>query len=517
MIQEGLPYGRGNFVKNIRKILCLALVLSFIAAPILLVSCQTDANKSDRDGAPDDSPANQSFEDGDEAAPNADDELKPDLPEGANYGGYELKILTRGDEGHAYPAHTRDIMAAEETGEPMNDAVYKRNGIVEDLLGVKITMIPMDESDESRPNNAVKTAFLAGDDLYDLLMTHMILGGPTAQNGYLKNWGSIPYVDLSQPWWCKSATENLSVGNKIFLALSDLSVSSSNYAFTCLFNKQMQQEWAAENLYDVVRAGKWTFDKMYSVTKDIKKDLNGDGQMTMDDLYGLLVAADVGTLNFFYAGGDTVTKKDADNVPYLDILTERSIEAFGKALGIVSAESTFFLTQWNQDNFMNMFSGSHGFIINTNVAMITEFRDMEIDFGILPYPKFDEKQDKYLEYVDGHAPLMGVPAMVQNDEKVGAIIEALSYYSYKYVVPAYYDINLKTKFARDDESAEMLDIIMEGRVFDFGYVYDNWVIAFQFQELLRAKKDTFVSTIEKNMSKAQKNLDAILAAYDSIE
>ena len=497
---------------NIRKILCLTFVFAFV----FLFSCQS--GESEKNNAIEDSRANQEdFDSGGESAKDEDDEQKPDLPENADYGGYEFKILTRGDEGHGYPAHTRDIVAEQETGEPLNDAVYKRNRIVEDLLNIKVAMIAMDESDETRPNNAVKNAFLAGDDLYDLLMTHMIFGGSTAQNGYLKNWGSMPYVDFSRPWWCKSANENLSVGNKIFLALSDLSVSSSDYAFTCLFNKQLQQEWAVENLYDVVRAGKWTFDKMYSVTKDIKKDLNGDGQMTAEDLYGLIVAADVGTLNYFYAGGDTVTKKDAGNVPYLDIVTERSIEAFGKALGIVTAESTFFLTQWNLENFMDMFSGNHGFIINTNVAMITQFRDMEIDFGILPFPKFDEKQEKHLEYVDGHAPLMGIPAMVQDDEKAGAIVEALSYYSRIYVVPAYYDINLKTKFSRDDESAEMLDIIMDGRVFDFGYVYDNWIIAFQFQELLRSKKEGFVSTIEKNMPKAQANLDAILAAYEAID
>jgi hypothetical protein len=489
------------------------LLLLFISL-MLLLSCQT--GKNGKGGVSDNADTSQNTENGEELTENANDGPKPNLPEGADYGGYEFKVLTRGDEMHAYPAHTRDIMAEAETGEPLNDAVYKRNSIVEELLNIKITMIVMAESDESRPNNAVKNAFNAGDDIYDLFTTHMVLGGATAQSGYLKNWGIMPYVDFSQPWWCKSATENLSVGNKIMLALSDFSISANDNAYICLFNKQIQKEWEVEDLYEVVKSGKWTFDKMHSIVKDIKKDLNGDGQMDENDLYGLVIAADAGTLNFFYAGGNTVTAKDLDNVPYLGILTERSAKTFEKTFDICTADFTYYLTQWNREKFTGMFQNNRAFIQTAIIDMVPEFRGMDVDFGIIPYPKLDDLQDKYMGFVDGHAQLMGIPAMVREEDKVGAIVEALSYYSYQYVVPAYYEINLKTKFTRDDESAEMLDIIMDGRVFDFGYVYDNWIIAFQFQELIRSKKDSFVSTMEKNMPKAQKNLEAVLAAYEAI-
>ena len=37
-----------------------------------------------------------------------------------------------------------------------------------------------------------------------------------------------------------------------------------------------------------------------------------------------------------------------------------------------------------------------------------------------------------------------------------------------YVTPAYYDVALSGKFTRDEESAEMLEIIRRHRVYDFG-------------------------------------------------
>lgn len=497
-------------VKN-RRILCLALVILLALIPVLFASCGNEPGDNKKsDGADSDSTQNT-----EESQDITEDEILPELPEGADYGGYEFKVLTRGDEMHSYPLHSRDIIAEEENGEPINDAVYRRNSIVEDLLNVKISIIPLDEGDETRPNTAVKNAVLAGDDIYDLLMTHEIYSAPTAQNGYLKNLADIPYIDLTKPWWCRSATDDLSVGDKIFLALSDFSISSNDHAYIVLFNKNLHQEYAMENMYDLVKTNKWTFDKMYSVIKDISKDLNGDGQMTDADQYGLILGG--GQLNFFYAGGNTVTKKDADNIPYYDILTERSINTFEKAFDICVAPHTYSFSSWIDEKIPPMFASGHGFLMTTQIGIVPQLRDMEVDFGILPYPKLDEHQEKYQEYVDGHAQLMGIPITVQNTEKVGAILEALSYYSYKYLVPAYYDINLKTKFSRDDESSEMLDIIMDGRVFDFGYVYDNWVVAFKFSDQINAKKREFVSIIEKNLPAAEKQLVKILTAYENIQ
>jgi len=494
-----------------KKILCFIVVAVFLViAPVMFSACAKNsgdnktADKSDSDNT----------QDINETQELAEAEILPVLPE-ANYGGYEFKVLTRGDEMHKYPLHSRDIVAEQENGEPINDAVYKRNSIVEDMFNVKIKMIAMKEDDETRPNTALKKAVLAGDDIYDLLMTHEIYSAPTAQSGYCRNMADIPYIDLTKPWWCKSATEDLSVGNKIFLALSDFSVSSNDHAYIVLFNKAIHQEYGMESLYNSVRANQWTFDKMYGVIKDIHIDLNGDGKMKEDDLFGLILGG--GQLNFFYAGGNTVMKKDENNIPYYDILTERAILTFEKAYDICIGEHVFSFTNWNDVNIPPMFASGHGLLMTTQIGIVPQLRDMDVDFGIIPYPKLDEQQEQYREYVDGHAQLMAIPITVNDTEKIGAITEALSYYSRKYLVPAYYDINLKTKFSRDDESAEMLDIVMDGRVFDFGYVYDNWVVAFKFADQINAKKREYVSIIEKNLPAAEKQLVKILAAYDSIE
>jgi hypothetical protein len=60
-------------------------------------------------------------------------------------------------------------------------------------------------------------------------------------------------------------------------------------------------------------------------------------------------------------------------------------------------------------------------IILRNVELL---RDMEIDFGIIPYPMFNEEQGEYLTHVGGASPIMTIPLTNrEDDEKLGTIAE----------------------------------------------------------------------------------------------
>ena len=481
-----------------------------LALAVILISCGNSGGAVNTDSESESAGTPQETE----AA--TEEIIQAVLPE-ADYGGYEFVVISRNDDWHHYPLHSRDIIAESETGEPINDAVYRRNSVVEEMYNIKISMIGLPETTgegEMGPNNALSRAVRAGDYLYDLVMVHEINGGTTAQQGFFYNWFAVPVIDFEMPWWCRGATDGLSVENKLFLALSDFSVSSNDHCYTVLFNKQKQSDFQVENLYELVKTNQWTFDKMYDVIKDVAIDLNGDGAMNDQDFYGLIAGG--GQLNFFTAGDNYVTKKDQNNRPYIDMPTERMITTFEKAFRIINSPDTYSYASWIDERIVPMFSNNQSLLMTTQVGIIQQLRDMDVDFGVLPYPKLDSSQEKYLNYVDGHAQLMGIPINAPDLERTGAIIEALSYYAYLYQVPAYYEVNLKTKHARDEESAEMLNYIFDGRVFDFGYVYDNWIIAFKFGDLINEKNENFISTIERNLPSAERNLDRILAAYDEI-
>lgn len=113
-----------------------------------------------------------------------------------------------------------------------------------------------------------------------------------------------------------------------------------------------------------------------------------------------------------------------------------------------------------------MFQNDKGLLMDMTFFYISSLRDMDANFGIIPYPKYDEAQENYLSRIEG-CELTGVP-VTADPEFVSVVLEALASDSAKNVVPAYYDVALKTKYTRDEESAEMLDVIFQNRVFDLG-------------------------------------------------
>lgn len=120
--------------------------------------------------------------------------------------------------------------------------------------------------------------------------------------------------------------------------------------------------------------------------------------------------------------------------------------------------------------------------------------------------------------VDGGHAALGIPKSVTDLEFVGIITEALNAESHKIVFPAYYEIALKVKYAHDDESVKMLDMIVENRIFDFGYVYDNWRgVSFLFQDMLGTKKTSdFASNYASKGRAAELYYDSLFEHFDSI-
>ena len=493
------------------RYLCLCIVVIIIFMSVS--SCSQNIGNIDNNNAQEDNTAADA-ETAEENETMADylDSVRPDIPD-MDFGGYEFRVLTNDDHSHSVPLHTRDIIAEEETGDPINDAVYKRNAEIEEKYNIKITNIA--DGSDFAPANSLKNAVLAGEDAYDLAVMYAPGAAQAAAAGHLLNWNTLPYVDMSKPWWFSDAVNGLSVGNKIFISLSDLSISTLHYVYMVYFNKELQKDFGVENLYELVRTGQWTFDKISEVTKGVTADLNGNGVMDDEDRYGAVIS--YAALNFFYAGGNTLTVKDENNYPYLNIATERAVNTFEKAFDICRADYVRFAPEWvNENEMRDMFKSGQALLYFHSLSKIDSLRDMETDFGVLPYPKLDEAQSGYYSFIDLHNPLMGVPKTVADLERTGAVIEDLSYLSRKYLVPAYYDTTLKTKFARDEESVEMLDIIRDSVVFDFGCVYDVST-AFVFQNQINANKREFTSAIEKIMNAAQRNLDKIIQAYDEAE
>ncbi len=504
-----------EIMKNSTKKVIAFLLVTLMTFPTFL-SCSNSTQNNSNSPTSDSSQTSSSSDSAETSISDAE-QYAPDIPE-LDFQGEIFRFITRDDSMHSYSVHTRDLMANELNGEVINDVVYQRNNKIEEKYNVKFEITTFDETiNENTPNQTVENAVLAGSDEFDLLLTHMLNGAASVTRGLYYNWNTLPYIDMTKPYWSAGATEGLSVGDKIMLALSDLCVSSNDNTHCMLFNKQLAENYKLEDIYSLVRDGKWTFDVFREMIKNVSTDLNGDSKMDENDLYGYLIGGSSGELNFLWAGGSQVCSKDENNIPFLDMYSERTVAIYDFLYELRFSDDTYQIASWVDPKCPEFFAANQALFMSTQVGVINDLRDMESDFGIIPYPKFDEAQENYAHYVDGHATMMAVPKSIGNPEKVGAIIEALSYESYVSLVPVYYDTVITNKMSRDEESGEMLDIIYNTRVFDFAYCYDNWNLSFAFSNLLNAKSNNFTSKYEKSEKLEIKQLEKVIEVYDELE
>jgi hypothetical protein len=104
---------------------------------------------------------------------------------------------------------------------------------------------------------------------------------------------------------------------------------------------------------------------------------------------------------------------------------------------------------------------------------------------------------------------MSVPTTITDPGKVGYILELLAAKSVDTLTPAYYDTQLRYKLLRDDESEEMLDIILSSATFDVGMAYDFGGLSVELLTKI-GKGSGFVSTYEKSERAAQRDIDKLV-------
>ena len=411
-----------------------------------------------------------------------------------------------------------DIYAAEETGDMLNDAIYYRTRDIEERFNIVIA--PAEELAFRELSTKILKSIRAQADEYDMILGQMEETGKDALGGFFRNWYDIPYVDFTKPWWPKSvARDAATVNGKMFVTVSDLCVSYAEQTWGIVFDKDRAVDYGVDGVYDLVREGKWTIDKLMELADSVYTDVNGDGAKDENDYYGY-VTADNGCLilSYFY-GFDQRLAVVEDGKVNMVLNTEKSAEICDKIYRLTNAQGTYKPTDSSNAGIYNVFVNENALFCPMELQYVyRQLRDYENSYGVVPLPKWDEAQSEYYSVCDAGANVMVIPVTAQNIEMIGAVVEALSAYSWRSVMPTYCDIVLNRKSARDPESAEMMELILDSRVIDFAYLYDGWTGWVLKLAGMTAQEGSFASVYEKNEKAMQNYYDKVLKLfYDDAE
>lgn len=426
--------------------------------------------------------------------------LKPDIPETADYNGDEIRFLHwQHPEWIGSIRDCRDLDAEALTGEAINDAVFNRNTYVEENYNVEIVL-------ENRSigtfNKDVHTAVQSGDNTYDVVYPILLYMNELCIGGDLANLMHVPHIDFTKPWWDQNAVQSMSIGGYLPAVASSINVNDKDATTAIAFNKQLATDNNLPDLYTTVEEGKWTMDLFMEYADACNVDVNGDGTMTVDDRYGFLGGNDV-MYAFYYGSGQLMVTKDTDDMFQFTYGTERDINVTQKIYDLMQ-ENWFFNHHQYKDTsdefYRILFETGHGLFYWMRLDDVTAMRESDADFGILPTPKYDEAQEKYWSVLSPYTTgILSIPVSTAGDqlEEVGLILEAMAAYSHYTLIPAYVDESLKTKYSRDEQSAGMMDIIIENRLIDPMMVYNFGKFRDEFIQFGNKANLSIASTIQQ--------------------
>lgn len=446
-----------------KKHTLIALLLALVTVAPSLVACGSGETETTTDTTP------AGGETTNTDATEEDTEEKPDIP-ALDFGGADFTFLDSDETDHnGAEWQTYDVWTDGTTGDAINDAVYERRLYLESTYGINMKEV------KGYTQTLATQDVTAGTGDYDAVMTNILVSCNLATGGYTVSLYDVPYIDLTKSWWDQGCVEDLELMGNVYFANGDITVLDDDATWVLMFDKGLYEDNGFENIYDKVKAYDWYMDDMLEMMSSAARDVNGDGTMNWkDDIFGFTTSYN-SCQGLFYASGEKFIYKDADDQPYLTTNLERITNVVEKAGKIMANGDVTVLmnTIGSYDDMRIMFSEGRALFYGEVLQCVTRLRDSDADFGLVPWPMFDENQNGYHSFVHKSAGKgICVTKATQNMEMSGAIIEAMAAKSVDTLTPAYYEVAITRKAMRDEESIEMLDIILKDRRYDLGYIYD---------------------------------------------
>jgi hypothetical protein len=354
------------------------------------------------------------------------------------------------------------------------------------------------------------------------MLPRLNAGVDSAQKGYFMNLLSLDYITTDSPWWDGNIVKDLSIGGKCFFLTGDIHLYANDATHIILFNKKLAEDYNTEDLYGIVGENKWTFDKFSAIAKTVVTDVDGDGNFLWGDRFGLQCANYAIPALLSAAASPIFSKADENNIE-VNVNTDRFNSVYLLINSLMNEDNTTlnmedsakykipggdFSHEWYE-----AMDGDQALFMIGVLDYMNIFKNVERNFGILPLPKYDETQENYISPVMADAMAICVPIVSSDPEMAGLILEAMAAESHVKLRSAYYDITLQRKQSRDNESADMLDIIFASRSYPLDMVYNWGTMSTEIINAIKSGKTDIASVYAKKESAVNKAIEKAMNEY----
>ena len=390
--------------------------------------------------------------------------------ESIDFGGRTFTIASRND-GAGYNT-TPEVWVETITNDSYNDSVFERNKLMSELYNCTIEV---DENGE----NGYAADFASGGGKY--VASTMQYGMPFTQPGYY-NILSLD-IDFTKSWWDQNYINDLSYDGKLYSIVGDFARKAMECTWVITFNKTVyENSGIQDDIYQLVRDKKWTMDKMLEMSQKALRDVNNDqkydiGSAEDSDIIGF-TSSEFSYRAFFFGCGERYVTKNESGKFVNALNLGKGSEVVDK---IITLANDYSYQKAGYMAYQNAFKANKVLFMGEILNVISYLSDTEgLELGVVPFPLYDENQSRYYVHVNNHLPAYGMPTSFADTQILSDFWTLYAAHS-KYTVREAFVNSCKYVWTSDEENSEMVDIILDSRIYDPGY---NWNFADSFEGYL---------------------------------
>ena len=488
-------------------------LIALFLAGLLLISCSgggPNAGNGTESAETEPSP--------DPTAPDAaaeTEEARKEYPyETESLGGRTFTYLCCDDE--LWGSDYQRIEQEELTGESVHDAKYGRNVRAEELLDMKLAFTKRGIFDLSAELNRAVTA---GDSAYDA--AYVSLNHYMNCTGVTVNLRDVDSLHLEESWWDQAFIDTMTIGERYLKVSIDYTcLQSQIFCGVTWFNLDLITNYGLPSLYDAVREGSWTYDTMDSILGTVV-NLNGDDAYVpasrgKNAVYGVVGQHEETPLFLIQGSGEFLVGKDEGGVPVFVEDRSRLYDIFDRLASILSKDGCCILINTAELIGGDFFWDGRAMFLVDQLAPATSnsVRESEIRYGILPVPKYEEKQSGYMTPTSQYSIVWTIPKSASDPSVSGRVAEVMNYYGWRDIRPEMITV-MTYKGLRDTDSVEMLEIILNSHVSDIGQL-SGWTTSL-LNDIIHGMLDgnaNAASLIAKNEKALAKTIERTVKKLD---
>lgn len=355
--------------------------------------------------------------------------------------------------------YTSTLISVEEPdGNTIGEAVYRRAVTMQDKHGVTLDV---QDVNYKTINNSTST----GNHEWDIGTATLSEIMNVVNTGKAMDLYNVENIDLDMPWWDQNAQNKFCIGPKLYYTLSDFFITGIDNARCFYFNKDMAGNLGLGNLYDLVDKNEWTIDKMKELAHIAVADTDGLPGITIDDTAGIVNNATTFYEVMLTGCNAEIVFQGKNGIPYFPCFNDSTafVDVYTHLLDNFSKDDNLLIA--NTDNSRAMFMNGNALFTTDTMYYCAKMRaESEINFGIMPIPKYSSDQENYLHVSPNPDVFFVIEGDAETTATTGSILEALSYYSSQYyasnaLMPTYFQLCLTARNAPDVDSSNNLQIV----------------------------------------------------------